>query len=175
MHNGEMTAQDAAELIDLIESVGIEVYVDGGWGVDALLGRQTRPHLDLDIALPYRDLPLLRRLLIVAGFVQIPTADTWQHNFVVQDDRLRRIDVHTYILDRDGNNIGGVAYYGHHLAGRGMIGNRKVRCIPVDTMIEFHLGYGADEDDFADVLALCQAFDRPLPAEYERFRCSIRP
>ena len=78
MYTGEITAQDAVELLDLIESAGIEVYVDGGWGVDALLGRQTRTHLDLDIALPYRDLPLLRRLLIVAGFVQIPTDDTWE-------------------------------------------------------------------------------------------------
>jgi len=109
MTQGEITAHDAIELLDLIESVGIEVYVDGGWGVDALLGRQTRRHLDLDIALPFRDLPLLRQLLIVAGFVQIPTDDTWQHNFVVQDERFRRIDIHSYILDANGNNAGGVA------------------------------------------------------------------
>ena len=170
MNTGEVTAQDAIELLDLIESVGIEVYVDGGWGVDALLGHQTRLHLDLDIALPYRDLPLLRRLLIVAGFVQIPTYDTWEHNFVVQDERLRRIDVHSYILDADGNNIGGVAYYGHHLTGAGSICGRAVHCIPVDTMIAFHLEYEPDESDYADVLALCEAFDRPLPTEYERFR-----
>ena len=170
MINGDVTAQDAIELLDLIESVGIEVYVDGGWGVDALLGRQTRPHLDLDIALPYRDLQLLRRLLIVAGFVRIPTNDTWEHNFVVQDERMRRIDVHSYILDVDGNNVGGVAYFGHHLTGTGSIGGRTVRCIPVDTMIAFHLGYEPDEDDYADVLALCEAFDRPLPAAFERFR-----
>ncbi len=168
--DGEVTEQNAIDLIDLIESVGIEMYVDGGWGVDALLGRQTRPHLDLDIALPYRDLPLLRRLLIVAGFVQIPTADTWEHNFVVQDEQLRRIDVHSYILDDSGCNIGGVAYFGHHLEGIGHIGGREVRCIPVDTMIEFHLGYEPDEGDFLDVLALCEAFGRPLPSEYERFR-----
>jgi lincosamide nucleotidyltransferase A/C/D/E len=170
MDNGEITAQDAVELIDLIESVGIEVYVDGGWGVDALLGRQTRTHLDLDIALPARDHDLLRRLLIVTGFVQIPTDDTWEHNFVVQDERMRRIDVHTYIFDDMGENIGGSAYVGRHLTGFGSIAGRAVRCIPVDAMIEFHLGYKPDADDFADVLALCQAFDRPLPQEYERFR-----
>ncbi len=170
MNTGEVTAQDAIELLDLMESVGIEVTLDGGWGVDALLGYQTRTHLDLDIALPSRDLPVLRRLLIVAGFVQIPTGDTWEHNFVVQDDRLRRIDVHSYILDTDGSNVGGVAYVSHHLTGTGSIRGRTVGCIPVDAMIAFHLEYEPDADDYADVLALCQAFDRPLPAEYERFR-----
>ena len=175
MLNGEITAQDAIELLDLIESVEIEAYVDGGWGVDALLHRQTRPHLDLDIALPYRDLPLLRRLLIISGFVQIPTDDTWEHNFVVQDERLRRIDVHSYILDEDGNNIGGVAYSGRHLTGTGLIGDRRVRCIPVDSMIEFHLGYEADDEDYLDVIALCEAFGRPLPAEYERFHSFTGP
>lgn len=169
MDKGEVTERDAVELLDLIESVGIEVYVDGGWGVDALLGRQTRPHLDLDIALPYRDVPLLRRLLIIAGFVQIPTADAWEHNFVVHDEKLRRIDVHSYVLDDHGNNVGGVEYNGAHRTGTGSIAGRLVRCIPVDTMIEFHLGYELDENDFADVRALCQAFDRPLPVEYQRF------
>jgi lincosamide nucleotidyltransferase A/C/D/E len=166
---GEISEQDAIELIDLIESVGVEVYVDGGWGVDALLGRQTRRHLDLDIALPARDLPRLRRLLIVAGFLQIPTDDTWEHNFVVQDERFRRIDVHSYELDPRGNNAGGVAYEARHLTGTGVIGGRTVRCIPPDVMIEFHLGYEPDEDDFADVLALCAAYDLPLPGTFEGF------
>jgi hypothetical protein len=46
-----MTAEDALALYDLFRSHGITVWVDGGWGIDALLGRQTRPHSDLDIAL----------------------------------------------------------------------------------------------------------------------------
>src|SRR5690349_12834244 len=129
MGRDEITEQDAIDLIGRIEGAGVEVYVDGGWGVDALLGRQTRRHLDLDIALPAHDIPALRALLADLGFAQIPTGDTWEHNFVVQDDRLRRIDVHSYILDDHGANIGGVAYFAHHLTGRGRIGNRTVRCI----------------------------------------------
>lgn len=170
MNAGKITQQDAIELIDRIEAIGIEVVVDGGWGVDALLGRQTRPHLDLDIALPASDASLIRALTIDMGFEQIPTADTWEHNWVVQDGQLRRIDIHTYELDHTGRNIGGLAYEAHHLIGHGTIGERAVRCIPVDVMIDFHLGYDQDEGDFLDVLALCEAFDRPLPAEFERFR-----
>src|SRR5580700_6903255 len=46
-----MDAEHAIELIQFLEQHGLEVYVDGGWAVDALLGHQTRAHLDLDIAI----------------------------------------------------------------------------------------------------------------------------
>lgn len=170
MNDGEITQQDAIELIDRFEKAGIEVVIDGGWGVDALLGQQTRPHLDLDIALPASHGPRIRSLLTEMGFGQIPTADTWEHNWVVQDRNLRRVDVHTFVLDQAGRNMGGVAYHAHHLTVRGAIGDRAVRCIPVDVMIEFHLGYEQDEGDYLDVLALCEAYGQPLPAELERFR-----
>src|SRR5918993_2198375 len=107
MDRSEVNARNAIELLDLFESVGLEVYVDGGWGVDALLGCQTRRHRDLDITLPANGVPLLRRLLSVAGFVQIPTDDTWEHNFVAEDARSRRVDVHSYRLDEKGDNVGG--------------------------------------------------------------------
>ena len=44
-----ITAKDAIDLITLAESQGIEVFLDGGWGVDALLGEQTREHQDIDL------------------------------------------------------------------------------------------------------------------------------
>lgn len=34
-------------MIDQLTAAGIRVWVDGGWGVDALVGRQTRHHDDL--------------------------------------------------------------------------------------------------------------------------------
>ena len=35
----------------------------GGWGVDALLHRETRPHKDLDLLVALGDLPTLWKLL----------------------------------------------------------------------------------------------------------------
>ena len=43
-----MDADDVLRVIDRLASADIRVWVDGGWGVDALLGRQTRRHHDLD-------------------------------------------------------------------------------------------------------------------------------
>jgi len=105
MIDGEITQQDAIDLLDRFEAVGIEVVVDGGWGVDALPGRQTRPHLDLDIALPAADGSKISALLTVMLFEETATTETWEHNWVVQDLDLRRVDVHTYVLDNSGRNI----------------------------------------------------------------------
>ena len=39
-----MTPEALINLLQLFESTGIEVWLDGGWAVDALLGEKTRPH-----------------------------------------------------------------------------------------------------------------------------------
>jgi Aminoglycoside-2''-adenylyltransferase len=51
----EMKLHDVIEIVQLFNLHRIEFYVDGGWGVDALLGKQTRPHADLDIAIGHKD------------------------------------------------------------------------------------------------------------------------
>ena len=64
-----MPARRAAELIGLIEGAGIEIWLDGGWAVDAVLAEETRSHEDLDIILRERDLPALCGVLGERGFV----------------------------------------------------------------------------------------------------------
>jgi lincosamide nucleotidyltransferase A/C/D/E len=44
-----LSAEDAVALYSLIESRGIQLWVVGGWGVDALVARVTRSHKDLDV------------------------------------------------------------------------------------------------------------------------------
>jgi lincosamide nucleotidyltransferase A/C/D/E len=63
-----MTAEDVVRLYRLFAQHAIEVWLDGGWCVDALLGRQTRPHADLDIAVRHANVPMLRRLLLTRGY-----------------------------------------------------------------------------------------------------------
>ena len=44
-----MTADKVHWFLDLFDELDIKVWIDGGWGVDALLGECTREHQDLDI------------------------------------------------------------------------------------------------------------------------------
>ena len=169
MNKSEMTADNAIEIIKLLEQNGIEVYVDGGWGVDALLGEQTRKHDDLDIALPHKFVPLLRELFESRGYKDIPRDDTRDCNFVLGDDNGNLIDVHSYTFDENGKHIFGVAYEPRHFTGTGTINGYTVKCIPPDIMVEFHTGYEVDENDYLDVKALCNRFNIPMPSIYEKF------
>ncbi len=47
-----MSNEQAVELLGQLEEAGVQVWVDGGWGVDALIGYQTREHDDLDLVIP---------------------------------------------------------------------------------------------------------------------------
>jgi lincosamide nucleotidyltransferase A/C/D/E len=165
-----MQAPDVIEILDLLEGAGIEVYVDGGWGVDALLGRQTRTHADLDIALPHKHVPLLREILTARGYRDVPRDDTRDCNFVLGDSGGRLLDVHSYTFDDTGKHIFGVAYAPHHFTGTGVIEGRPVKCIPPDIMVEFHTGYEVDKDDYRDVKALCERFELAMPKCYDKFR-----
>ena len=47
-----MTGQSVVDLVEALQTQGAHPCVGGGWGVDALLGHQTRDHSDLDLWLP---------------------------------------------------------------------------------------------------------------------------
>lgn len=165
----EMKAKDVVELCKLFEGNDIEFWVDGGWAVDALVGKQTRKHNDLDIAMYHKDVPKLRALLEARGYKNVPRDDTRDCNFVLGDDQGRQIDVHSFELDEDGHNTFGVAYEAAHFGGTGVIGSHKVQCINPETLVEFHTGYQLDDDDHHDVLVLCEKFGIELPEEHRHW------
>lgn len=46
---------DAKQIIRLATDAEIKVFLDGGWGVDALIGYETRRHNDIDIFVEKKD------------------------------------------------------------------------------------------------------------------------
>jgi lincosamide nucleotidyltransferase A/C/D/E len=164
-----MKSENVIEIIKFLESHQIEVYVDGGWCVDALVGEQTREHLDLDIALPHKFEKKLRAVLKVKSFEELDLSYSWECNFVLKDKNGSLIDVHTYELDENGNNIFGVKYEAFHLTGLGSIDGYPVKCISAEWIMKFHTGYDLDENDYHDVLLLSRKFGFPIPVDYERF------
>jgi len=157
------------ELLQLFKENEIDVIVDGGWGVDALLGHQTRAHEDLDIALAHKDVSKLREILEASGFSDIERDDTCDSNFVLGHPDGRKVDIHTYLFDDEGHHLYGCPYPLESLSGKGVIAGYDVKCIAPKWMVEFHTWYEPDENDFRDVQALCHKFGMPLPAIYERF------
>ena len=165
--DADMSGDVVVQLLQLFEQHGIEVVVDGGWGVDALLGEQTRSHGDLDIALPHKDVPKLRALLETRGYRDVPRDDTRDCNFVMGDDQGHEIDFHSYTFDAHGKLVFGVEYPFDSLTGAGSIQGYPVKCISAEWMVKFHSGYELDENDYRDVSALCERFGLALPADAE--------
>ena len=165
-----MQADVVYELVQLFDRHHLEVIVDGGWAVDALLlGKETRPHADLDIAMPHRCVPEVRRLLESLGYRDVPRDDTRECNFVIGDDQGHQVDVHTYTYDEQGNLLFGLPYPLDSLTGHGTILGYPVRCITQEWLVKFHTGYPLDDNDYHDVLALCERFSIELPREHQKF------
>lgn len=169
----EMTARDAVDLYNLFDQHGIKVWIDGGWGVDALLGQQTRRHDDLDVALHHSDLSTLCKLLADRGYHHLPTSDSWGCNFVLGDDQGHRIDLHSFEIDSRGGNTFGCAYRGECLTGIGTIDGYPVRCIAPDSIVKFHTGYPLGRDDFLDAKALCEKFAVEMPEAHQAYWRSL--
>jgi lincosamide nucleotidyltransferase A/C/D/E len=171
-----MTADDVGDFYRQMRNLGIDIWLDGGWGVDALLGRQTRAHADLDIIVQEKDLTAVVGFLADHGFRECARADSRAWNFVMGDDRGRLIDFHVIVFDdRDNGLYGpqddGVSMYpAAALQGRGVIAGLAVKCVSAGYQIDSHTGYAFDETDYRDVCALAQAFGLAVPQVYrERF------
>ena len=163
-----MTAADVLEFPDLMRAAAVDVCLDGGWGVDALLGEQTRGHADLDIILCVDDLPRLVEATRAAGYIRQP--DGTDTNFVLKTASGRVVDIHAIRFDHRG--------FGHFalpdgrtwpfppaaFQGQGRVRDRAVRCLSPDAQVQCHgQGYTPDETDLRDMRLLQERFGVVLP------------
>ena len=174
-HRRPLSGADVLEVLDLLAAGGADVWVDGGWGIDALLGEQTRPHADLDLALPTRHRSNALGALDQAGFVQV--RDDGPHNVVLLDDRGRLVDLHffddtTTVVGDDGierRGPDGLAYEADGFDGTGSIDGRSVACMNASFQMRSHTGYHVDEGDWHDVRLIHERFGLPIPGDYARW------
>lgn len=164
-----MNIEDARSWVEALDARGVPFWVDGGWGVDALLGEQTRPHADLDLVVEAHHESVVVDLLQERGYAEVRTSFSTPFHSVWRDDAAREVDLHVITMDNQGNGQFGPddVYPAAGLQGSGSISERTVRCITAQVQLDFHVGYDDDEDDRADVLALCSRFGLPLPAQYQ--------
>ncbi|HEX9525836.1 MAG TPA: hypothetical protein VF949_22875 [Reyranella sp.] len=146
-----------------LQAVGIAIWLDGGWGVDALLGAETRPHDDLDIVVEERHLLRLRATLQKDGFKDVERDDTSAWNFVLSHDDGRLIDVHAIVFDAAGNGIygpaeNGLLYPAGALSGAGSVDGVAVRCLTGEFQVASRRGRTLRDKDLQDVSALCRRF-----------------
>jgi lincosamide nucleotidyltransferase A/C/D/E len=163
-----MRSDEVLAVLDRLEAEGIVAWVDGGWGVDALLERQTRDHSDLDLVIDAAAVPSFRSALLAEGFEIVrdwlPTA------IAFASPAGREIDLHPVLFTPDGGGdqvqLDGVKRFHYAPPTAGRIAGRPVACCSVETQTAAHLGYEPREDDVADMRALADKFGLELPPPY---------
>ena len=172
-NNGEVSMMvqltDACEILRWAEGAEIPVVLDGGWGVDALIGRETRTHNDIDLFVEEKDYQAFIEMIKVRGFCEVTMEYTTEHHTVWADDKARIIDLHSFRYAQDGQILyEGCMFPAKTFSGKGVIGNIAVQCIEPESQVTFHQGYAFDENDVHDVKLLCETFGLAVPEEYQK-------
>ena len=169
----EMTAVDVVGLLRLLQEAGIPVWLDGGWGIDALLQKQTRPHHDLDLIPRVADIPQL--LEILGGRAFAVKEGTPPHAFVLSNGQGLAVDIHAVTFAEDGNGIhrmdngGDWIFQAEAFTGRGVIDGMTVHCLSPLAQVQCHAqGYPPTEKDLHDMELLQQRFHVELPVALRR-------
>lgn len=165
-----MDATDVLDVLDLLHDHGISAWVDGGWGVDVLVGRQTRPHKDLDLVVPAERADDIKRLMQTAGFSVV--ADDLPTRFTMSDEASHAVDFHPVTFDDHGNGVQQLrdgttfTFPAAGFAGRGLISGQPVPCLTAGIQVLCHIGYEPDADDWHDMTLLRRHCGVDLPEPY---------
>lgn len=152
-----VTKEDLLKVIDLFEEIQITYWLDGGWGVDALVGKQTRNHRDIDINYDANETERLLDTLIKVGY-QVET-DWMPVRAELYHPELGYLDIHPFIIEADGSCKqsdleGGFYNIDAKYFGQTIFEGRKIPCISIEGQKVFHSGYELRKSDIHDLKCL---------------------
>ncbi len=153
-----MVAEDVLGVLTVLREVGAEVWIGGGWGIDALVGEQTREHRDLDLMHRQEQEPAAVAVLAAAGFVE--TLDWRPIRFVVSHPDGRELDLHPLVFAADGSAVQASPdpetpfRYPASCFVSGMINGTEVPCLSAEQQVYFHQGYEKTDRDHHDLAQL---------------------
>jgi lincosamide nucleotidyltransferase A/C/D/E len=165
-----VTAADVVEILGWLRAAAVDVWLDGGWGVDALIGEETREHRDLDLIVRDTQEARMREVLADHGFAQIQGVP---QNFVLADGKGREIDVHPVSFDDQGDGhllSADGEPFGHPVeafAAVGSILGHRVACLSGEAQMSNHSwGYTPGDTDVHDMRLLHDRLGTPLLPPY---------
>ena len=166
-----MDARDVLDVLAVLAEDGIEVVLDGGWGIEALLGAQHRDHDDLDVVVSLDGLEAIVASLEVVGFRV--AEDLRPTRVVLADSGQRRVDLHLVRTDESGDHWqdggapdGGDLAYPAARISSGWVAGQQVRCIDAQLQVDHHRGYDPLARDLHDLGLLQRQFGVSLPEGY---------
>nr|WP_208615029.1 amino acid transporter [Streptomyces caeruleatus] len=157
-----MTADGALSVLSLLRRARADIWIGGGWGIDALIGEQTRDHRDLDLMHRQEQESAVLSVLAEAGFVE--TLDWRPVRFVMRAPDGREVDLHPLLFTEDGSaNQASLdpSHPFHYPASAfvtGSIAGTPVPCLSAEQQVHFHQGYEPADRDRHDMAQLRRVF-----------------
>ena len=168
-----MEARDVLDVLAVLEEAGIDrLWIDGGWGVEALLGAQHRDHDDLDLVVPTETVDDVTATLAEVGFeIDVDARPT---RVSLKDRTGRVVDLHPIQFDPEGPalqigagpNGDDAEYPTDSLGAHGWVGGERVHCISPDLQVAHHSGYEPTDRDREDMARIQERFAVALPDAY---------
>lgn len=160
----------AADLFVGMRAAGVRCWVMGGWGVDALLRRETRPHHDVNLLVHFGDLWTMNEWLRGQELIRKYAWDEskpihlegqiWETAFVDAHQDGRELDVHG--IEVDGEQRPLIATTDpwrlpqDTLTGVGAIAGREIACVSKAAQVTMHRGYELPSKHREDLVRLDQ-------------------
>jgi lincosamide nucleotidyltransferase A/C/D/E len=163
-----MTSDAVLEFVEWMEASSIDIWLDGGWGIDALLGEQTREHSDLDIIIRAEDAPRLVEAARSCGYIS--RSGGTHANFALETKSGQEVDVHAIVFDERGFGVFSLPdgrkwpFPPSAFQGQGQVRGKPVRCLSPEAQVQCHAqGYEPDVNDLRDMKMLQDRFGVLLP------------
>jgi lincosamide nucleotidyltransferase A/C/D/E len=172
---GAMASEDVLAVVDALASAAVPFYLAGGWGVDALVGRQSRSHDDLDVVIDDYDHDLARAVdaLKPLGYELVATYErrAWMpKNTVLEDDTGRGVDLDSLnweLLAREfgppASEAADRASFEHRVFTEGTVAGKRVRCLSADVQLLFHTLFDLNVPHVHDVTLLREELGASVP------------
>jgi lincosamide nucleotidyltransferase A/C/D/E len=170
---GEVRGNDLLRILDALDAAGIGFWLAGGWGVDALVGRQTRRHDDVDLVIDDFGARVADACTALGplGFDVLGTyryalwmPDRW----LLRDGALRMVDLLSIDWPRLADALGLPAGAGlgelsaelrSQVFSEGVVGGRTVPCLSARVQLLYHSGFAPRSVHHHDVALLHALLD----------------
>jgi lincosamide nucleotidyltransferase A/C/D/E len=138
-----MTSHDVLRVLDGLHIAGVQTVLAGGWGIDALAGRQSRSHRNLNLIVDDDESDPALEALAALGYHFIVESGSARFEARTSDGRC--VEVVIVTADEKGGGRWQVEPDGRRyqhpadaLSGRGFVVGRPVRCLSATAQVLAH-------------------------------------
>lgn len=163
-----MTEKQAIQIVSKLKNENLEFWIDGGWGIDSLVGKMTRNHNDIDLFFELSNKKCVLSLLSADSFEEVQKPYSTENHQVWVNDDGREVDIHFFEWTENGDMLfEGEIFSKEYMLGIGKIGSYHVKTFTAEAHMLFKQGYEHDADDVHDVKLLADNFGLPIPQQYQ--------